>query len=260
MDHHFESIIAKARFAQVLLGVTAAYWGIQAYFSYGVSTDLDNLDSELADFAVSLENLYPIGLLATAVAFVIWSYSAHASLRYLDRPAIYHQDQATIWWWIVPFAFLWMPFKVIYETTRGSIAPIDSAGWRKEKIPDVAGWWTGFFLVGIVATRGVTSALDQIRLEDLGNLIVWYALGSGALVAAAIAAINMIELITVTQTARAREFHEARAGAPVETDDDRVLPVPAQPTPDSSFCSSCGTVLNADDRFCRGCGTRVGLT
>ena len=153
----------------VLHALVGLYWVSEALASIAIVATDTLLSGSLLDFIIFAEGVYPYAVIATGVAFVVWSYKAHANLVVLGRNEVFHQDQATIWWWIVPIAFLFMPFRVVFETVRGSTAPFDDPNWRRYPLHPDAGWWAGLFRRWANLERGLDEhpPRGRCRFPDL---------------------------------------------------------------------------------------------
>jgi hypothetical protein len=210
-----KSLRTKAYLAQITLGTLLVYWmGVVAIlFAYKSGWDLP---PKATDVLASTEMLYPWLLLATATLFVIWSYGAHSNLKLFDRRGIRHADQATIWWWLVPFAGFVMPFRVVHETARGSVAQTDEIHWNDLDSPAIARWWTGLFVTGLIASTmggGMIGAATTIeRFASAANVLL---VGSVLMVAAALTAIGLIQVVTMGQVSLANEQWPAWTDFPI---------------------------------------------
>lgn len=228
------------------------------------------------DAVSGFESVYGLRLLATvatAISFLSWSFRAHANLRGMGRQGVRHSDQATIWWWIVPIAFLFMPFRVMYETVRGSTASEEDPGWRASRLDTSAGWWTTLLIGGGVLS-GFTNALltNAASTSDLAGAFNSYAASVVVLAFAAFAGMAVITKVTQTQARWSRwndqrlfaHTHQGQTtslgGAPTGPIDLQVstalATTPIQQTADFSlYCRRCGSkYVSNDDRFCGQCG------
>lgn len=249
------SLRTRATWAKLLLGISAAFATYLAYMTFTASTgNVEPLDNYEGVLGWSL-----IFGLATAVAFITWSYRAHANLTLLGRRNVRHSDQATIWWWIVPIAFLFMPFRVIYETCRGSSARADDGNWREAQLDPYTIWWTLLFLGGMILSRvGESMAFEAVTESEFTTALGVMAFAGAALAGAAGCAIGMVERITSNQEQLASVALEQR----VETEMPAVASVGATSgaaahvgvSDGGAYCRQCGTAFRADDRFCGGCG------
>lgn len=189
----------KAYLAQVTLGAALIYWVGEAAFVVAYRAGWV-VPADAVDLMTSAEVLYPVLLLAAAVLFVIWSYTAHASLKRFGRRGIRRSDQATIWWWFVPFASFVVPYRVIGETTRGSVARVDDLHWNDVDSPSIVGWWTGFFVSGLlVSGMGGGMADSATSIAALDSAATVMVLGSLLMIAAATTAIGLIQVVTTAQ-------------------------------------------------------------
>ncbi|HEX6946331.1 MAG TPA: DUF4328 domain-containing protein [Acidimicrobiia bacterium] len=224
------------------------------------------------------------GAIACAISFVAWSYRAHANLRVLGRDGLRHADEATIWWWLAPFANLFMPFRVVYETVRGSTAPLANSNWRATPLDPAAGWWTGLFIAGLLIERWADAMVNAaLYLEDLVGPLQLSGFSYLVLAGAAAAAVIMINRVTTAQATRFGEMSTevqrrnhaedlrrsegdpAQSGAADAEMSSASVSGPGEagyrsdPTVSvrqAAFCTHCGVRFQGDDdRFCPSCGS-----
>lgn len=206
------------------------------------------------DMIIFFEELHPVLVLITGVAFLFWSYRAHSNLDVFERLDQTHSHKATIWWWIVPIAFLWMPFRVVFETVRGSSAPQGAADWKQEKLMPIAVWWTVFFLASSLALNASASILETaftreaIETALTVNGLAFVVYGVGVVTAGA-----LVWLVTRSQQELAASWIQVPVReAPPVVDAPSITPEHDSPV---RFCSSCGRPFGEADTFCSSCGT-----
>jgi len=201
-----KSLRIKAYLAQIALGATLIYWMVEGAWLLAYKGGL-NIPAEVFDIVISAESLYTVLLLATTILFVIWSYGAHSNLKLFDRRGIRHADQAAIWWWLVPFASFYVPFRVVHETARGSVAQNDELHWNDLDSPSIARWWTGLLLTGLISSQiGGLMIEAADRVAGVNTAINVLLVGSLLMVAAAATAIGLIQLVTIGQVGLANEL------------------------------------------------------
>jgi hypothetical protein len=235
------------------------FWAAEAVTSVGLlSNEAGTFTSdEWLETLTGLESAYPAIFITTAVLFVAWSYGAHSNLRHLGRADVRHEDQATIWWWLVPFANLVLPFRVMFETSRGSTAPANDAGWRQSRLPAAAGWWTALLLAGLATTNvGSRMITESLTLSEFETSLQVSLAGELAMIGAAVAAVLMIKKIVIGQESLASSIGLSAGGSAQSTNS----PVgPRQLTSEqqdetAAYCVNCGSVIAEGDRYCSGCG------
>lgn len=255
---------ARAAWTKGLLGVDAGLLTLSGFFMFGVTTDPSSIDA-----ATGIYGLYVLTALSTAVAFVLWSYRAHGNLKVLGREGIRHSDQATIWWWIVPIAFLFMPYRVVFETVRGSQANLDDPNWRHHQLDGSAVTWTGLVLGGLFVQGFGNTMVDQaLSLSELTTAFAITGFGSLVLASGAIAGIVMVGRVTQAQIrhlddttrhldpASMRSRPSAEVLSAANSLGGREEGAATSKSESSAYCSRCGQRFNADDRFCGGCGAQ----
>jgi hypothetical protein len=198
----------KSYLAQMAIGVALLYWVGEAAASLAQIVGIaSSVPGPIWDTLATAELLYPLLFVGCGTLFIVWSYGAHSNLKRFGRSELRHVDRATIWWWFVPFAFLYVPHRVIHETARGSLAAPDDLHWKDKESPAFAKWWTGLFLtsftVSQVAAAIMAAAPNTIQL-DVGMQVL--LAGSILMIAAAATAIVLISRITDAQVGLANRL------------------------------------------------------
>ena len=188
-------------------------------------------------FAV-IENYTALAFAASGITFVVWSFLAHSNLDTFGRHDQTHSHRATIWWWIAPLANLVMPYRVMYETVRGSQAPAGDPDWKNTRLPRTVAWWTGLFIAGMILNQIVFAFFDDaiwandytlFRTATFITEIVW--------IAAAI-----LTIVMMTHVNRAQQRLAARWRGPLQYP----FGGPARDRRPSSFLGPIDTNLNDD--------------
>lgn len=183
------------------VGLLTLCAGYTAVVAIAILAALDGRPALLEEVG-ALEGVWPGLAVTTAIAFWSWSFRAHANLRLMDRTGIRHADGAAVGWWFVPFAHLVMPYRVMYETTRGSTAQLHDTGWRKQAVHPTAIWWTILFIGGQLTAYAAQRQLSSATSWTAGrNGVTILAISQAILAAAAIAAICMIAVVNRGQRA-----------------------------------------------------------
>jgi hypothetical protein len=256
----FKSLKTKAVWAKGCLGLAAVFFAVYGLLLIMVLTE--GIDTFIYwDEIVLIETVAPFLVVATGIAFVVWSFNAHKNLRWLGRDGIRHSDQATFWWWFVPIANLFMPFRVIYETVRGSLTPAGLESWRKAPLPQETAWWTGLFICGVFLSQFSAYIVESAGgFADLEDALPVGVLSSGSLAVAAVLAMRLVGSTTEGQSALASGSSsgvlapaealsasatvKAQNGEPLAYHDDSAL----------AYCTQCGKRFADQDRFCGSCG------
>lgn len=208
------SFDSNSQLADGLLLTAAAYWVLQMAFGLSVASDSWWGPGGIPDWMLTWEEWYLLQLIVTAAVFVTWSYRAHANLRLLERNGIKHQDHETIWWWVVPVANLFMPFRVLRETARGTSSNLEDPHWKSRAFPRVVNVWTWAFVGGMLLTQYAERLFGSARtLDEMGAAGVTYALGAASLVVAAVAGSTMVREITVGQKVQMRKLNITASSA-----------------------------------------------
>jgi len=86
----------------------------------------------------------------------IWHYRAGANLHALDRTLLMYSPAAQVYWWFVPIANLFMPFKTMSELLRGAAeSDVDNAAFGAIRSNPAAtmGLWWALHLIGGFANQ-----------------------------------------------------------------------------------------------------------
>lgn len=109
--------------------------------------------------------------LATFVVFLIWEYRAFANLRELQIDGAEYSPWMSLVWWIVPFANLIMPCRVVNNLWNSSEpeAAVSFGSYRGDG--GISGlvvvWWVSFLIRGIAAwvANGLVNQIGQVAPE-----------------------------------------------------------------------------------------------
>lgn len=183
---------------RMALWLNAAFWAVRVSVGFGEASGLYHWGgTATGGWMVVVVFLYRWVFLGTVIGFILWSYLAHSNLRLVGRSGMRHKDHAAIWSWFVPFANLVVPFQIVYETIRGTVAPPEDRDWLSHRLSRSAAWWTGCFLAGPVILRVSTAMLDHsVTSHQIRSGAAVYALGAGLMVAAAALAARLVGTTT----------------------------------------------------------------
>lgn len=264
----FKALKTEAAWARGFLYLAAAF-----YAAYGLLLLVLYVDGaavfDYFEEVAFLESASPFLSLGVFIAFVVWAFSAHQNLVFLGRQGVRHSNQAAIWWWLLPVANLFMPFRVMFETFRGSLAPSGLKSWRTSPLPKEAGAWTGLLIGGrLFELVGAALVEDAVTFDEFETGLLVSVAASGALVAAAILAAKLVAATTEGQRALAETVPSssgvtgleapAVAAPPRTSTQDRSEPGAGTSEAGSgeagSYCTNCGVAFRSGDRFCGTCG------
>lgn len=184
------------------LVANAAYWGLEFSVGFDLATNgvLFWGPAGPDEWLSTAEALYPLLAIGTGLLFVSWSFWAHRHIRFLGRVGITHSDHETIWWWLVPGANLVMPYRVVYETIRGTVAPLDNEDWSNSQVPIQVHLWTASLLGGVLLVSVGSGMLNAALLpSDFRAALTVYLFGAGALAVAALLAAYLVVKTTDAQ-------------------------------------------------------------
>lgn len=138
-------------------------------------------------------------LVATAVAFLRWTYLSNGNARALGATDMEFTPGWSVGWYFVPFATLWKPYQAMKEMFQAS-HPDFHDDWRHAPSPGVLRVWWGFWLV--------SNGLGQVVLRtSLRAESIEQHLSSSRLIFAADALdvpLTLLAITVVTRLSRAQ--------------------------------------------------------
>lgn len=179
---------APAAWAMVLLGITAAASLVLVAVSLGLashwsgsfprqsmfSTEVDRFDGLVG----GEELLYVLGMLATAIPWLIWEFRAQSNLKAFGLDPRWAPGWA-VGWWFIPVANLAMPLVVMAELWRGSDPAAVPGGWRRRPVGALLVlWWVAWLArlfsfaaasTGIANVPTFGQAVSHARLFAVAN-------------------------------------------------------------------------------------------
>jgi hypothetical protein len=180
--------LGRARAAIIMLIVTLIVEGIGIGVSILYLKELNRLIQfwpgpfpNLAK-AQSIENLYSllgimqIGVtIGTAIAFLMWIFSAHSNLRILGAEGLQFTPGWAVGYFFIPILNLFRPFQVTQEIWRAS-DPQASDSWKRGPGSVLAGFWWALWLLSEILAQfsfrmvlNPNSTLQEIRLATTIN-------------------------------------------------------------------------------------------
>lgn len=90
--------------------------------------------------------LWRVASPVTVAVFLFWFYAARVRAERFDWPQRRARGWA-FWGWVIPIADLWVPFQIMRDIWRASLAPSlrSKAGW----LPAV--WWVSWLVEGVLS-------------------------------------------------------------------------------------------------------------
>ncbi|MFE7120235.1 DUF4328 domain-containing protein [Streptomyces sp. NPDC057654] len=204
------SPVGLATAVTVLLGVVAACDLFALYADFNIYSLLDNVLTTSAGELKRADDLYAaagrfqgLGTTATAVVFIIWFH------RVRGNAEIFTQDVCTLGrgWsiggWFIPFANLWLPFRVAAETWQASAPQTPDGSLREVSRAPVRAWWILWLLALAAGRVGQTLYNRANTPESLQQAMGTVMLGDLLDLAAAVLAILFVRKLTRMQRERA---------------------------------------------------------
>ena len=141
----------------------------------------------------AITDWYTIVEVVTLVAFIVWLYGAHTNLSVFGRSSRF-KTAATVYWWFVPIANLFMPYQVVAELQEEMVA-LGTDDWQ-DRDP-VIWWWS--LLVGGVILYLVSIQFDAQPGAAISWPLILEAVAAAALAVSAYFGIRLIRRITGLQ-------------------------------------------------------------
>jgi hypothetical protein len=165
-------------------------------------------DPQRTDAVGALVWLCLVVWLVTAVAWLMWQERSHRNLWALGVGELRFRPAWAVFWWMLPFANLVMPYKVVREADDRSAA---FRGRRPTRGIVRACWWATLLLgsfatpLGALTRVGVTRAESrsrstQVDLADVLRAADWFiVVGAASVVIAAGLAIAIVRSVNASQ-------------------------------------------------------------
>ena len=115
--------------------------------------------------------------LVSAVYWLMWTYRAYDNLRRVGSKQTDMTPGWVVGWWFVPFANLWMPYKIMREISARSELGNDYA-LENGTLSGIVEWWF-LFIVSSVLDR-ISARTDNVSLEIISAALdvayIFYAI------------------------------------------------------------------------------------
>jgi hypothetical protein len=192
--------------------------------------------------------------LASAVAFCLWIYRAHANLGPLGARWLRFSPGWAVGWFFVPVFLLWRPYQVMREIWQASDpagAPGEDWRWREGRTAPLVGWWWFCFLLMAVLNRAARATSNPATADYPGGMeLAWSIAAILAMVAAALVTIALVNAVEKRQTERWRRWFAGVSGlltgpAQARVPGQRAQPPAIPPTPPAALTSVL-TLKNGD--------------
>src|SRR2546423_1377035 len=133
----------RAAFAQISLGVTVAIFALAAWLDLLTMMIAATAGPLLTDDQFTLIDqlqealivVWLVALVIAAIAFPVWMHRAYRNLPAVGAHGLKFTPAQAVWWWFVPVASYWQPYRVVREIWQRS----GPAGTRTRL---VVVWWT----------------------------------------------------------------------------------------------------------------------
>lgn len=141
----------------------------------------------------AITDWYAIVAVVTLIIFMTWLYGAHINLSAFGRVSRF-RSAATIYWWLVPVANLFMPYRVVANIQDEMVA-VGTDDWQDR---DPVKWWW-WLLVGGVILYLVSVQFDAPPGAAVPWPLIIEAVSAAALTVSAYFGIRLIFRITGLQ-------------------------------------------------------------
>lgn len=118
-------------------------------------------------FRSGLAGLQTVALLVCIPFVGAWIALANVGARAIGATGMRFSPFASVAWFAVPIAYLWMPYRAVSEIWRAIHEP---ASWQSERAPILLRAWWGFWLLYMLSNRAVRALF---RLPDSLSSLIW---------------------------------------------------------------------------------------
>jgi hypothetical protein len=152
-------------------------------------------------------------LIATAIAFLRWTYVANANARALGAGDMEYTPGWAVGWYFIPFATLWKPYQAMKEMYRAS-HPDFRDTWREAPSPAFLPVWWGLWLASnLLGRAALRTSVDSDNLQqflDSSRIM----LATDALdIPLTLLAIAVVAQLSIAQTEKHRRLTHAGVAA-----------------------------------------------
>lgn len=107
-------------------------------------------------------------VLLVCIPFVgAWIALANVSARAIGATGMRFSPFASVAWFAVPIAYIWMPYRAVSEIWRAIHEPVN---WQSERAPALLRAWWGFWVLYMLSNRAVRVLF---RLPDSLSGLIW---------------------------------------------------------------------------------------
>lgn len=138
-------------------------------------------------------NWYAVVVLVCFTTFILWVHGAHRNLFAFGTTSRF-SDAASVYWWLVPFANMVVPYKVVEEIVDSMEARVNSQERTKKRARI---WW--MLLVGGVVLHFVSVSLPLPGGGGFAFALLVEAVSAAALAVAALLAVRLVRRVTELQ-------------------------------------------------------------
>lgn len=161
--------------------------------------EADAIDNRVALLAL----VWLVGFVVVAILFISWLRKAYGEARRLDADSIRYGKAWTVWSWVVPIAFLYIPFRIVRDvwTALRTVGAPSASEFIMQ-------WWLLFLATNALAYVG----FSLVSSDDPSLLRTGSLMGLASDAAGVIAALLAVRLVRTIDPFVAR----ARTTEPVE--------------------------------------------
>ncbi|MEU6312232.1 DUF4328 domain-containing protein [Streptomyces sp. NPDC047014] len=153
--------------------------------------------------------------LVTGIVFIVWFHRTRLNAEAFAPGADRLSPGWAIGGWLVPFANLWLPYRIAVATWRSS-TPVPADG-RRYSLTLVNLWWGSFALAKILSWYGGRTYGRADTYEGARDAATVLLAADAVDIAAAILAVLFVRRLTAMQHARATLGPRPAAETPIPT-------------------------------------------
>jgi hypothetical protein len=157
----------------------------------------------LADGFQALVGLATLGVyIITIILFLLWFHGVSRNLKPLGVRDQQHSPGWAVGSWFVPFANLFIPYRIAKEIWLKSDTNTDEYGFLKTEstIPSFFGYWWGLWITSNITQNAAARLTFSASSADMLSVAEWLSiLGDALSIGAAIFVLRVIKDITARQ-------------------------------------------------------------
>ncbi|MFE9933383.1 DUF4328 domain-containing protein [Streptomyces sp. NPDC005533] len=151
-------------------------------------------------------------LIVTGIVFIVWFHRVRRNAEVFAPGAEKLSPGWAIGAWFIPFANLWLPYRIAVTTWVSSTPRGGDEGYRRFPLTLVNLWWGGFVLSRVLGWYGGMSYGRAQSPDAVRDAATTMLVGDVLDIVAAVLAVLFVRRLTAMQHARAAQGRVVAAG------------------------------------------------